>query len=100
MALERSGRRGRSGTIGPMTVPTRIEAAALLLSLDPPPWFLAHARAVGEVAGWLAARVEARGIAVDRRAVEAAHDPARTLPHDHSSAAWLACADHPELARS
>lgn len=94
-----------------MTVPTRIEAAALLISLDPPPWFLAHARAVGEVAGWLAARIHARGTAVDRRAVEAAAllhdvdkilpagDPARTLPHGHGSAAWLARAGHPELAR-
>ena len=83
-----------------MTVPTRIEAAALLICLDPPPWFLAHARAVGEVAGWLEGRMEARGIAVDRRAVEAAHDPDRTLPHGHGSAACLARADHPELARS
>ena len=83
-----------------MTVPTRIEAAALLISLDPPPWFLAHARAVGEVAGWLAAPMEARGIAVDRRAVEASVDPARTLPHGHGSAARLRLRGHPELARS
>jgi len=94
-----------------MTVPTRIEAAALLLSLDPPPWFLAHARAVGEVAGWLAARIGARGIAVDRRAVEAAallhdvdkilpaDDPARALRHGDGSAAWLTAQGHPELAR-
>ena len=45
------------GTIERMTVPGRVEAAELLLSLDPPAWFLRHARAVAEVAAWLAARV-------------------------------------------
>ena len=74
-----------SGTIEAMTVPGRVEAASLLLSLDPPPWFVRHARAVAEVAGWLAARIEARGIAVDRRLVEAAallHDADKALPAD------------------
>ena len=72
-------------TIGAMTVPGRVEAAALLLSLDPPPWFVRHARAVAEVAGWLAARIEARGTPVDRRLVESAallHDADKVLPHD------------------
>ena len=94
-----------------MTVPGRSAAAALLLSLDPPPWFLAHARAVAEVAAWLARRIDARGIAVDRAAVEAAsllHDadkllpndhPARTLPHGEGSAVWLTAQGHGELAR-
>jgi hypothetical protein len=80
-----------------MTVPGRVEAAELLISLDPPAWFLRHARAVGEVAAWLAARV-ARA---DRRLVEAAaflhdvdklipdRDPAGRLPHGAGSAAWL-----------
>jgi hypothetical protein len=101
-----------SGTIGSMTVPGRVEAASLLLSLDPEPWFMRHARAVAEVAGWLAARIDARGVAVDRRLVEAAallHDvdkalPAgdhrRALPHGEGSAAWLTAAGHPELARA
>ena len=95
-----------------MTVPGRVEAASLLLSLDPQPWFVRHARAVAEVAGWLAARIEARGMAVDRRLVETAallHDvdkalPAgdamRALPHGVGSAAWLTAAGHPELARA
>jgi hypothetical protein len=94
-----------------MTVPGRVEAASLLLSLDPPPWFVRHARAVGEVAAWLAARIEARGIAVDRPLVEAAallhdadkalppDDPARALRHGDGSAAWLTRFGHPELAR-
>ena len=95
-----------------MTVPGRVDAAFLLLSLDPPPWFLRHARAVAEVAGWLAARIEARGITVDRRLVESAallhdadkalpaDDPARALPHGDGSAAWLTRLGHPELARA
>src|SRR6478672_1897236 len=101
-----------SGTIEAMTVPGRVEAASLLLSLDPPPWFVRHARAVAEVGGWLAARIAARGIAVDCRLVEAAallhdadkalpaDDPARDLPHGDGSAAWLIRAGHPELARA
>jgi predicted hydrolase (HD superfamily) len=95
-----------------MTVPGRVEAASLLLSLDPPPWFVRHARAVAEVAGWLAARIEDRGTPVDRRLVESAallhdtdkalhaDDPARALPHGDGSAAWLTRQGHPELARA
>ena len=78
-----------SGTIEPMTVPGRVDAAALLLSLDPPPWFVRHARAVAEVAGWLAARIDARGTPVDRRLVEAAallHDADKALPRRRSGA--------------
>jgi hypothetical protein len=95
-----------------MTVPGRVEAASLLLSLDPPAWFVRHARAVAEVAGWLAARIDARGVAVDRRLVEAAallhdadkvlpaDDPVRALPHGEGSAAWLIRIGHGELARA
>lgn len=95
-----------------MTVPRRVEAASLLLSLDPPPWFVWHARAVAEVAAFLAARIEAAGIAVDRRLVESAallhdadkalpaSDPASALPHGDGSAAWLTRHGHPELARA
>ena len=99
-----------SGTIESMTVPGRVEAASLLLSLDPPAWFSRHARAVAEVAAWLAARFQASGVAVDQRLVEAAallHDadkalpvdhPARALPHGDGSASWLTALGHPELA--
>jgi hypothetical protein len=92
-----------------MTVPGRVEAAELLLSLDPPAWFLGHSRAVAEVAAWLAARRAAAGHLVDRRLVEAAallHDadkllpdaePARALRHGEGSADWLARQGYPEL---
>lgn len=83
-----------------MTVPRRREAASLLLSLDPPAWFLRHACAVADVAAWLAARVSAGGTTVDRAAVAAAallHDVDKlpnsgsdaALPHGEGSAAWL-----------
>jgi len=93
-----------------MTVPGRRDAAFLLLSLDPSPWFLRHARAVAEVAGWLAARIEARGIVLDRALVESAallHDVDKALPagdaahalrHGDGSAAWLTRLGHQELA--
>jgi HD superfamily phosphodiesterase len=92
-----------------MTVPGRVAAAALLLSLDPPSWFLHHARAVAEVAAWLALRLEQHDVRVDRPLVEAAAllhdadkllpatDPARRLRHGEGSAAWLARTGHPEL---
>jgi hypothetical protein len=95
-----------------MTIPGRVDAASLLLSLDPPTWFVRHARAVAEVAGFLAIRIDGRGITVDRRLVEAAAllhdvdkvlpegDPARGLPHGDGSADWLTRHGHPELARA
>jgi hypothetical protein len=95
-----------------MSVPGRIEAAALLLSLDPPAWFLRHSRAVAEVAGWLGARIVDRGIPLDLSLVEAAallhdvdkllpdDDPASALPHGEGSAAWLAARGYPELGRA
>ena len=101
-----------SGTIETMTVPGRLEAVSLLLSLDPQPWMVRHARAVAEVAGWLAMRIDGRGTPVDRRLVESAallHDvdkilprdhPLRALPHGDGSAAWLAETGHPELSRA
>jgi len=92
-----------------MTVPGRREAASLLLSLDPPAWFLRHACAVADVAAWLSARVSAGGASVDRAAVAAAallHDVDKLpsagadarLPHGEGSAAWLAGHGLGELA--
>ena len=92
-----------------MTVPRRREAASLLISLDPPEWFLRHACAVADVAAWLARRVSAQGVPVDRAALDAAallHDvdklPAAgsdgRLRHGEGSAAWLAARGLDELA--
>ena len=98
--------------IDAMSVPSRGAAAALLLALDPPAWQLRHARAVAEIAGWLAARCSTRGRGPDRALVEAAAllhdvdkaipraDPAATLPHGDGSAAWLAARGHAELAEA
>jgi HD superfamily phosphodiesterase len=73
---------------------------------------LRHSRAVAEPAARLAARIDERGVAIDRRLVEAAallHDvdkalpadhPARALPHGEGSAAWLTAAGNGELARA
>jgi HD superfamily phosphodiesterase len=95
-----------------MTVPRREEAASLLLSLDPPTWLVRHSRAVAEVAAFLAERMLAAGIDLDRGLVEAAAllhdvdkvlpagDPARALPHGEGSAAWLTRHGHPALARA
>ena len=95
-----------------MSVPDRVEAARLLLSLDPPPWHLRHSRAVAETAAWLAARIADRGIPVDRGLVESAallhdvdkllspNDPASALPHGDGGADWLTRNGHAELARA
>jgi hypothetical protein len=75
-----------------MTDPERVEAASPVLSLHPPPWLVGRVREVAEVAGWLAARIDARSLAVDRRLVEAVAplgdtdraltaDPAAVVPH-------------------
>jgi hypothetical protein len=104
-------RRGSpSRMIGRMSVPGRLEAAHLLLSLEPPAWQLRHARAVAEVAAFLAFRAVAAGRRVDRGLAEVAAllhdadkavpagDPVRSLPHGAGSAAWLTARGHPELA--
>jgi hypothetical protein len=91
-----------------MAVPGRVEAASLLLRLDPPRWHVRHSSGVAEVAAFLADRAARQGRRVDRRLVEAAallHDvdkllPAeqRVLPHGHGSAAWLTRMGYAELA--
>jgi HD domain-containing protein len=93
-----------------MTVPGRVEAACLLLSLTPPVRGIRHARAVAEVAAWIALRAANRGVQVDRGLVEAAallHDVDKLLPpddalrrlrHGEGSGRWLERAGHAELA--
>ncbi len=98
-----------------MSVPSRVDAAAVLLSLEPPPWHLRHSRAVAEVAGWLAARIASRSTdpaAIDRTLVETAallHDVDKLLPEGHAvraldhgaaTARWLAGRGYAELGPS
>ena len=98
-----------------MSIPSRLESAALLLSLDPPAWHLRHSRAVADTAGWLAWRAvevaagSGAGRRPDRGLVEAAallHDVDKLpavksaidgLAHAEGSARWLAERGHPEL---
>ncbi len=92
-----------------MSVPSRRESAALLLSLEPPAWHLRHSRAVAETAGWLAWRAESAGLSLDRRLAESAallHDVDKLdrvkpqiggLAHAEGSAVWLASQGYPEL---
>lgn len=113
---------GGSCTIGPMTVPSRTEAASLLLSFDPPVWHVRHSRAVAEIAAWLAGRAAGRGESVDVALAESAallHDVDKVLPHARQpdgsepdgsgmarlrhgdgSAAWLRAQGHGELAEA
>ncbi len=93
-------------------IPSRAEAADILLDLDPPEWLLAHVSAVAEVAAFLAARCAARGVPVDRGLVEAAallhdvdkllppDDPVQELGHGAAGARWLSQRGYPELARA
>jgi hypothetical protein len=94
-----------------MTVPGRREAARLLLSLEPPEWFLRHSCAVADVAAWLAARAAANGRSPDVVLVEVAallHDvdklPSAGAPghllHGEGSAAWLSGRGWPELGQA
>lgn len=93
-----------------MSIPSRDPAALLLLEIGAPPSLVRHMAAVAEIAADLAARVAARGIAVDRRLVEAAallhdldkalpqDDPLRALGHGHAGAEWLVRHGWAELA--
>ncbi len=104
--------RSGSCTIRSMSVPSRRESAALLLSLDPPAWHLRHVRAVAETAGWLAWRAASAGRSLDRRLAESAallHDVDKLervrpsvegLAHGQGSAEWLAQRGYPELGQA
>lgn len=91
-----------------MAVPDRVEAASLLLRLDPPRWHVRHSSGVAEVAAFLAHGAAAAGQDVDRHLVEAAallHDvdkilPSgeRALPHGYGSADWLSRLGYAELS--
>jgi hypothetical protein len=93
-----------------VTIPSRAEAAGLLLGLSPSGRLVRHSTAVAEVAAFLADRARRRGTRIERPVVDAAallHDldkalpgshPLRPLGHGHAGARWLVEHGRPELA--
>ncbi len=93
-----------------MSIPTRTEAARILLDLGTADRLLNHSSAVGEVAAFLAASISARGEQINVQLVEAAallhdldkalpaEDPLRALGHGDAGAAWLRDHDFDDLA--
>jgi putative nucleotidyltransferase with HDIG domain len=93
-----------------MSIPTRAEAAQILLGLDPPEWLLEHSGAVADVAAFLADAIEKRGHVISAPLVEAAallHDVGKALPKQHplrglghsdAGAHWLSDQGFGELA--
>jgi len=93
-----------------MSVPSRVEAAALVRGLHPNAKLLRHSTAVAEVAAFLAAAMVHRGVLVDAAAVEAAallhdldkmlpdDDPLKPLGHGAAGAEWLRQRGYSELA--
>jgi len=103
-----------------MSVPSRIEAAAILRGLAPNEKLRRHSTAVAEVAAFLVAAMGRRGVAIDGALVETAallhdmdkmlpdDDPLRLLGHGPAGAEWLrqrgyeqlgpAVASHPVMA--
>ena len=93
-----------------MSIPSRTEAARILLDLRTPDRLLNHSSAVGEVAAFLAASISGRGGEINVALVEAAAllhdldkalpatDPLKSLGHGDAGAAWLRDHDFEELA--
>lgn len=93
-----------------MAIPSRPEAAALLLSLHPAAGLLEHCVVTADVAAFLADAMARAGRPVDRAVVEAASllhdldkalppdDPLRALGHGHAGARWLDAHGHAELS--
>jgi putative nucleotidyltransferase with HDIG domain len=93
-----------------VTVPSREDAARILIELDPPDWLFTHSVAVAEVAAFLAERLRDRGHDLLPDLAETAallHDVDKTPPlrdlrkrlgHGWAGAAWLTTRGHGELA--
>ena len=94
------GRRGQP-TIDAVSVPSRVEAAAIVRSMSPSDKLLRHSAAVAEVAAFLCAAMVGRGIELDATRIETAallhdidkmlpaDDPLRALGHGPAGAEWL-----------
>ena len=92
-----------------MTIPTREDAARILVELKAPVWLRDHSTAVAEVAAFLAWRIRERGRELPADLPETAallHDVDKTPPlralraalgHGTAGASWLAARGLPEL---
>ena len=93
-----------------MSIPSRSQAAQILVGFDPPEWLATHCAAVADVAAFLARAIAARNHAIDVTLVEAAallHDvdkafrddqPLKSLGHGTAGAAWAREQAHDEIA--
>jgi putative nucleotidyltransferase with HDIG domain len=93
-----------------MAIPTRLEAAGLLLTLRPVDGILEHSMVTADVASFLVQAVARAGHPVDGALAETAallHDldktfpadePLRALGHGHAGARWLESNGYPDLA--
>ncbi len=93
-----------------MSIPSRVEAAQLLVQLRPSDRLLAHSTAVAEIAAFLGAALARRGLTIDVTLTETAallhdvdkalpaDDPLRELGHGAAGAEWLRQHGHAELA--
>ena len=93
-----------------MSVPTRQQAAAIVVGLSPNERLLQHSTVVAEIAAFLATAMARRGVAVDVDLVAAAallhdidkmlpdDDPLRALGHGAAGAEWLSERGFAELA--
>ena len=93
-----------------MSIPSRVEAAAILRGLEPTERLLTHSAAVAEVCAFLCAALSGRGEAVDTSLAEAAallhdldkalppDDPLRAMGHGVAGAEWVRRHGFAELA--
>lgn len=93
-----------------MSIPSRVEAAAILRGLEPTGRLLAHSAAVAEVCSFLCAALVGRRVAVNTPLAEAAallhdldkalppDDPVMALGHGAAGAEWVRRHGHAELA--
>lgn len=92
-----------------MSIPSRVEAAAIVRRHSMSPRLLTHSTAVAEVCAFICAALAARGVVVDARLAESAAllhdmdkalapgDELRQLGHGRGGAEWLRRHGHAEL---
>lgn len=93
-----------------MSVPSRVQAAAIVSRLAPSERLLRHSTAVAEIAAFLCSAMARRGLTIDSTMIETAaflhdvdkmlpkEDPLRKLGHGAAGAEWVRQQGHAELA--